>query len=105
MNTIRQWFQNAFPRHRLTPDKNDAAALERQYLQIPQPIIESWIENILLSNPGSTDPNICIAWAARCDFVETVIKIRDRVGNAHKYEGMQQAAVVGEFDPRQRRSA
>jgi hypothetical protein len=105
MTTIRQWFQNAFPRHRLTPDKNDVAALERQYLQIPQPIIESWIETILLSNPQSTDPNICIAWAARCDFVETIIKIRDRVGNSAKYEGMQQVPVAGEFDPRQRRVA
>ena len=86
MSLIRKWLANPWPVWRLQPTQQDAQIEENLYLQIPEALIERWIETNLMSNPQSTDPNICVAWAARCDFIESIIRIRDRAGNRAKYE-------------------
>ena len=100
MNIIQSWLSRVFPIERLAPTPDYIDAEEKLYLQIPDRLIETWIERNLMSNPQSTDPNICIAWAARCDFIESIIKIRDRAANPGKYRPTGQAPVVGAFDPR-----
>lgn len=85
MNFLRQWFNTAFPRHRLMPTIDDVKGNESLYMSIPQELVETWLEQNNLSNPQSTDPYVCVAWAARCDFVESIVKIRDRVQNPEKY--------------------
>jgi hypothetical protein len=89
---IKSWLNRMFPRERLMPDAEYVKAEEQLYLQIPERLIETWVERNLLSNPQSTDPNICIAWAARCDFIESIIKIRDRAANPAKYQQLEQPA-------------
>ena len=100
MKSIKDWLANLWPRHRLMPTERDVRNGETDYLNIPDSLIEAWIERTQFQNPQSTDPYICVAWAARCDFVETIVKIRDKAANPSKYDGTSQAPVVGAFDPR-----
>ena len=100
MKFIQDWLTRCFPRHRLQPTPESARNEEQDYLAIPDRLIETWIERVQFNNPQSTDPYICVAWAARCDFVETIVKIRDKAAFPGKYPAMEQAPVIGKFDPR-----
>jgi hypothetical protein len=100
MKFIQDWLTRMFPRHRLIPTPTSAHNEEQDYLLIPDSLIEAWIERNNFQNPQSTDPYVCVAWAARCDFVETIVRIRDKAAFPGKYEPMTKAPSVGPFNPR-----
>jgi hypothetical protein len=100
MKFIQDWLTRCFPRHRLIPTAEAGRNEDMDHLLIPDSLIELWIERTQFNNPQSTDPYVCVAWAARCDFVESIVKIRDRAAFPGKYPIMEQAPVIGKFDPR-----
>lgn len=100
---IKQWLANMFPRWRIAPTEDDVKkmqTLQRQVFDTPQgrELLEHWLENIVLANPRTTDPNECIAFTAKCAFVEDVIKATDRARDPQKYE--EDSVLSPSYDPR-----
>ena len=91
MNFLKSWLAQAWPKRRLAPDANDAAHLQALYGHVfntpsGHELLEMWLETVVLDNPRSTDANECIAYTAKCAFVEDVIRNVDRANNPAKYQ-------------------
>lgn len=90
MNIIKQWLKTAFPRNRLLPDANDVARTQQLYASTfntasGHELLELWIEEVVFTNPRSTDPNECIAYAVKCAVIEDIVKAVDKANNPGKY--------------------
>ena len=89
------------------PTPTDVRAAQDLYNEVfssPQgrELIELWIETVVLANPRSTDPNECIAFTAKCAFIEDIVKALDKANNPAKYAEFQHPPTLGSFDPRKR---
>lgn len=106
---IRDWLRTMFPQRRLTPSEGDIRGAQELYRQVfgsqaGRELIEFWIEQIVFSNPRSTDPNECIRYAAQCAFVEDIVKALDKADHPQKYQTVEKIQL-SKFDVRNWRAA
>lgn len=99
MNFLKSWFKQPWPKRRMMPSGDDIEHLQALYAHVfntpaGNELLELWLETVVLENPRSTDANECIAFAAKCAFVEDVIKAVDRANNPSKYQVQTQQRRV-----------
>lgn len=97
MNLLKQWLATAFPTRRVMPAESDVRGFQALYTQVfsnpaGRELIELWVEQIMFTNPRTTDPNECIRFAAQCAFVEDIVKAIDRAENPAKYQPVRRVA-------------
>lgn len=105
MNLIKHWLNNAWPKHRHTPDADSVRELQKLHQGVfGTPAGREWIEAqfelLLNERPDIGNANACIAYAQRWAVIADIALALDRADHPAKYKEFDKAKATSRFDPR-----